>query len=65
MEELNQEQTNSYVIAVFPNKVRIVIEDLNKFREVDQTLRVGSYLRIEDSDNASMIALIENFQIFT
>ena len=33
------------------------------FGNVDETLKVGSYLKIEDRENASLIAIIENFQI--
>jgi hypothetical protein len=56
-------EQNAQVIAVFPDKVKIAVKDLEIFRNVDETLKVGSYLKIEDSDNASLIAIIENFQI--
>jgi uncharacterized protein len=55
--------SNSYVVAVFPDKVRIVVKDLDAFKNIDETLKVGSYLKIEDNENASLIAIIENFQI--
>jgi len=60
-EELTDQ--NAQVIAVFPDKVKISVKDLEIFKNVDETLKVGSYLKIEDSENASLIAIIENFQI--
>lgn len=56
-------EQNAQVIAVFPDKVKISVKDLEIFKNVDETLKVGSYLKIEDSENASLIAIIENFQI--
>lgn len=56
-------EQNAQVVAVFPDKVKIVVKDLDAFRNIDETLKVGSYLKIEDSENASLIAIIENFQI--
>lgn len=54
---------NAQVIAVFPDKVKIVVNDLEMFKNLDESLKVGSYLKIEDSEHASLIAIIENFQI--
>ena len=54
---------NAEVIAVYPNKVRISVDDLNDFQIAEEKLKVGSYLRICDSDNVIMIAMIENFTI--
>ena len=59
----NSTEQNAQVVAVFPDKVKIVVKDLEIFKNVDETLKVGSYLKIEDSENASLIAIIENFQI--
>ncbi|RTY98481.1 DUF87 domain-containing protein [Flavobacterium sp. RSP49] len=59
----NSTEPNAQVIAVFPDKVKITVKDLEIFKNVDETLKVGSYLKIEDSENASLIAIIENFQI--
>lgn len=58
-----ENEQNAHVISVFPDKVKIVVKDLDIFKNIDETLRVGSYLKIEDSENASLIAIIENFQI--
>lgn len=54
---------NAEVIAVFPNKVKISIDDLEDFQIAEEKLKVGSYLRIADNDNAVLIAIIENFNI--
>ena len=51
------------VIAVYPDKVRISVNDIEDFAIAEEKLRVGSYLRIADNDNAVMIAVIENFTI--
>lgn len=51
------------VIAVFPDKVRISIDDIKDFTIAEENLRVGSYLRIADNDNAVMIAVVENYSI--
>lgn len=50
------------VIAVFPDKVRISIQDITEFAD-DSSLKVGSFLRITDSDDSALIAIIENFCI--
>lgn len=54
---------NAQVIAVFPEKVRIVVDDLENFKVAEESLKVGSYLKIADNENAVLIAIIENFQI--
>ena len=50
------------VIAVFPDKVRISVEDISGFSDGHQ-LKVGSYLRVTDNDECTLIAIIENFSI--
>lgn len=60
---MNQEKINAEVISVFPNKVRISVDDLENFQLAEEKLKVGSYLRIADNDNAVLIAIIENFTI--
>lgn len=54
---------NAEVISVFPNKVKISVEDLEDFQIAEENLKVGSYLRISDNENAILIAIIENFSI--
>lgn len=61
MEE--QEKINAEVISVFPNKVKISVDKLEDFCIAEEKLKVGSYLRIADNDNAVLIAIIENFSI--
>ena len=61
MEE--NEKLNAEVIAVLPNKVKISVDDLENFQLAEEKLKVGSYLRIADNDNAVLIAIIENFNI--
>jgi DNA helicase HerA-like ATPase len=58
-----EEQINAQVIAVFPDKVRIVVDDLEDFKLAEESLKVGSYVKIADNENAILIAIIENFQI--
>ena len=58
-----EEKLNAEVIAVYPDKVKIIVDKLEDFQIADESLRVGSYLRICDNDNAVLIAIIENFLI--
>lgn len=60
---MDQEKMTAEVIAVFPDKVRISVDSIEDFAIAEENLRVGSYLRIADNDNAVMIAVIENFTI--
>jgi uncharacterized protein len=55
-------QTKAEVIGVFPDKVRISVEDIASFSDGNH-LRVGSYLRVTDNDDCALIAIIENFSI--
>ena len=57
------EKINAEVISVYPNKVKISVDKLEDFRIADESLKVGSYLRIADNENAILIAIIENFSI--
>ena len=57
---------NAEVIAVYPNKVKIAVDDLSKFISTDEQvekLKVGSYLEIADDDNHKLIAIIESYSI--
>ena len=57
---------NAEVIAVYPNKVKISVDDLSKFVSTDEQvekLKVGSYLEIADDDNHKLIAIIESYSI--
>ena len=57
------EKLNAEVIAVYPNRVKISVDDLEDFQLAEEKLKVGSYLRIADNENAVLIAIIENFNI--
>lgn len=60
---MENSKINAEVISVFPNKVRISVDKLEDFKIAEEELKVGSYLRIADNDNAVLIAIIENFSI--
>ncbi len=57
------EKLNAEVISVFPDKVKITVDDLEKFKLAEDHLKVGSYLRISDSDDVVLIAIIDSFCI--
>lgn len=63
MNQSIEEKINAEVIAVYPDKVKISVDDLDDFQIAEEKLKVGSYLRIADNDNAVLIAVIENFMI--
>lgn len=54
--------TNAEVIAVFPDKVKISVDDIAAFSN-GEPIKVGSYVRITDNDDCALIAIIENFCI--
>ncbi len=58
-----EKKINAEVISVYPNRVKIAVDDLSEFQPEAESLKVGSYLRIADNENAIMIAIIENFSI--
>lgn len=57
------DKINAEVISVYPNRVKISVEKLEDFKVADESLKVGSYLRISDNDNVVLIAIIETFAI--
>lgn len=58
-----EKEINAEVISVYPNKVKIAVDNLSEFQPETESLKVGSYLRIADNENAIMIAIIEKFSI--
>jgi len=56
-------EVNAEVIAVFPNKVRISVDDLASFKHAEESLRVGSYLKVSDNENVALMCIIESFSI--
>lgn len=58
-----REQINAEVISVLPNKVKIIVNKLEDFELPSEKLKVGSYVRISDNEDAVMLAVIENYSI--
>ena len=56
-------EVNAEVIAVFPNKVRISVDNLASFKLAEESLRVGSYLKVSDNENVALMCIIESFSI--
>jgi energy-coupling factor transporter ATP-binding protein EcfA2 len=61
--EDESEKINAEVIAVYPDKIKIVVDNLEDFRLAGEVLQVGSYLKVSDNENAVLMAIIENFSI--
>lgn len=58
----DSKEIKAEVIAVFPDKVKISVEDIAAFSD-GKSIKVGSYLRITDNEACALIAIIENFCI--
>ena len=54
---------NAEVISVLPDKIKIKVENIEDFKEAEENFTVGSYLRVSDSYECAIIAMIENFII--
>lgn len=54
---------NAIVTGVYPNKVQIEIADIESFKVAGEKLSVGAYVRISDSEDCAIIAVIQNFCI--
>ena len=54
---------NAVVTGVYPNKVQIEIADIESFKLAGEKLSVGAYVRISDSNDCAIIAVIQNFCI--
>ena len=59
----NKKDVKAEVISVYPDKIKIVVDNLEDFQVADEKLKVGSYLRVSDNDNAVLLAVIENYSI--
>lgn len=59
---INNSEIKAEVIAVYPDKVKISVDDLKDFAN-GSNIKVGSYLRVTDVANCALIASIENFSI--
>ena len=42
-----EKKINAEVISVYPNRVKIAVDDLSEFQPETESLKVGSYLRID------------------
>lgn len=51
------------VVAVYPNKVRIAVDNLEDFQTTGESLKVGSFLKVSDNANVALICIIESFSI--
>ena len=60
---MTEKEINAEVIAVYPNKVKISVDNLNDFK-AGEALKVGSYIRIPSDDSETvLISVIESFSI--
>jgi DNA helicase HerA-like ATPase len=57
------EEPIAEVVGVYPNRVRVAVDDLATFQNTVEGLRVGSYLKVSDNENVSLICIIESFSI--
>ncbi|MDU2380108.1 MAG: anti-phage-associated helicase HerA [Enterobacter cloacae] len=56
-------EVNAEVISVYPNSIKIIVGDLDDFKD-GQNLKVGSYIKVPSDDESMMlIGIIENFSI--
>ena len=64
---MTEERKLAEVIAVYPNKVKISVDNLDAFKksrdEQLAELKVGSYLEISDDKSCKLIAIIESYLI--
>ncbi len=61
--QMQEEKMIAEVVSVFPNKVKIKVNDIESFKIEGELLAVGSYLKIFDYKHCAIIAIIENFSI--
>ncbi|MFG2698274.1 ATP-binding protein [Kitasatospora sp. NPDC048407] len=50
------------VVGVYPDRIKIEVSNISELAE-GEPLKVGSYLRVYDSEQCSIIAIVENFSI--
>jgi hypothetical protein len=58
-------QNLAEVIAVFPNQIRIAVDNIDEFINHSgvEKVTVGSYIEISDNNDVKLIAIIENYSI--
>lgn len=54
---------NAEVVSVLPNKIKIKVNKLQDFKLPEEKFSVGSYIRVSDTEDCAIIAMIENFMI--
>ncbi|WP_139490353.1 anti-phage-associated helicase HerA [Brevibacillus dissolubilis] len=57
------EEKIAKVVSVLPNRIKIEVRDIEKFKLQSEKFSVGSYLRVSDSEDCALICIIENFSI--
>ena len=50
------------VVSVMPDKIRVQVKDIEDFNDTGEKFSVGSYIRVSDSEDCGIIAMVENFQ---
>lgn len=51
------------IINVSPRLIQIEVLDFEKFKDETKDFTIGSYLKISDDSNASIVAIVESFKI--
>ena len=54
---------HAQVVAAYPDKVKIEIDNIGDFFRESNGLKIGSFLEISDNNNCSLIVTIENFSL--
>jgi DNA helicase HerA-like ATPase len=54
---------NAVVTGVYPDKINIEVLDIESFKVAGEKLSVGAYLRISDSQECAIIAVVQSFSI--
>lgn len=60
---MKDEKCLAEVISVRPNKILVQVTNLEDFKLPEEHLKVGSYIKVTNNDDAELIAIIENFSI--
>ncbi|MEK3879191.1 ATP-binding protein [Paenibacillus sp. FSL M7-0420] len=63
MENFETEKKLARVVSVLPNKIKIEVSDIERFKLESDKFSVGTYLRVSDSEDCALICIIENFSI--
>ncbi len=58
-----EKSLNAVVTGVYPNKVEIEVTDIESFKLAGEKLSVGAFVRISDSDDCAIIAVVQSYSI--